>query len=105
MHIKSSESHNEQSLKYKINIQEFLKLTLFSNPIWQVLEEKISTLPWLANKKQEIEEAKPAETFREPAFKPYVSGKALITVLTAYMYLKWEERQISVLYIEYNYCV
>ncbi|XP_020626067.1 high osmolarity signaling protein SHO1-like [Orbicella faveolata] len=57
-----------------------------------VLEEKISTLPWLANKKQEIEEAKPVETFHEPAFKPYVSGKALITVLTAYMYLKWEKR-------------
>jgi len=65
-----------------------------SNSIWQVLEEKISTLPWLANKKQEIEEAKPAES--EPAFKPYVSGKSLVTYSIIYvLYLKWERLEVS----------
>lgn len=39
-----------------------------------VLEEKISALPWLANKKQEVEEERPAGKFGEPAFKPYVSA-------------------------------
>lgn len=43
--------------------------------MWQVLEEKISALPWLTNKKQEVEEEKPVGKFGEPAFKPYVSGK------------------------------
>ncbi|KAL9957750.1 hypothetical protein ACROYT_G034687 [Oculina patagonica] len=39
-----------------------------------VLEEKISELPWLANKKQEVEEERPVGKFGEPTFKPYVSA-------------------------------
>jgi len=41
-----------------------------------VLEEKISALPWLVNKKQaeEIEEERPVDNFGKPAFKPYVSA-------------------------------
>jgi len=41
-----------------------------------IMEDKISTLPWLADKKQpeDEEEKRPEGKFGEPAFKPYVSA-------------------------------
>jgi len=41
------------------------------------MEDKILTLPWLADKKQpeDEEEKRPEGKFGEPAFKPYVSGQ------------------------------
>ena len=41
------------------------------------MEDKISTLPWLADKKQQEdeEEKRPEGKFGEPSFKPYVSGQ------------------------------
>ena len=46
--------------------------------VWQVLEDRISALPWLEEMKQKREEDdhdnEPVGKFGEPAFKPYKSG-------------------------------
>ena len=52
--------------------------------LWQVLEDKISELPWLEEKKQlqrneDEKDKRPEGKFGEPAFKPYVSGEQLLT--------------------------
>ena len=49
---------------------------------WQVLEDKISALPWLEDKKQQMteeeeEENKTLGTFGQPPIKPYVSGEKI----------------------------
>ena len=67
-----------------LNTMQFIRKENFVCMIfrWQVLEDKISALPWLEDKKQQMteeeeEENKTLGTFGQPPIKPYVSGEKI----------------------------
>lgn len=67
-----------------LNTMQFIRKENFVCMIfrWQVLEDKISALPWLEDKKQQLteeeeEKNKTLGMFGQPPIKPYVSGEKI----------------------------